>query len=180
MNYTLLSPNNKDFLLALSHLGSTRFYQGLQTAYDRFFNDFLSMHPSCPKCNHTAIVFYDVCSREVYLNHTYSFTLQISRVRCANCSCLSRILPDYVIPHKRYVVGLICLALDVTQSVRSVSNRTALSTKLIRYWRTQYKKWHEVGLQALMGHLPLEEYPVFLQSYKESYGYAFMQVLTAR
>ncbi|WP_459771606.1 hypothetical protein, partial [Alkalibacterium sp. s-m-28] len=56
MNYTLLSPNNKDFLLALSHLGSTRFYQGLQTAYDRFFNDFLSMHPSCPKCNHTAIV----------------------------------------------------------------------------------------------------------------------------
>ncbi|WP_459771528.1 DUF6431 domain-containing protein [Alkalibacterium sp. s-m-28] len=41
----------------------------------------------------------------------------MARVRCANCSCLSRILPDYVIPHKRYVVGLICLALDVTQSV---------------------------------------------------------------
>lgn len=179
MNHTRISPNKKDFFLLLKQLPFHQIKKQLQYHYQEDFQEYLNGAPCCPKCQSTYIAFYDHCLREVYFDAYFSFQLTISRIYCQDCQRYSRILPDYLLPHKRYILSFICAILGEKGRVYGLTKRYRISRSLIRYWQGQFQQGHQLGLKVLEVQFPLIDYEGFLARYRKAFGYSFMQLLTA-
>lgn len=178
-NNTTICPNRKDFYLLLKKFGRKKMERLLQESYEKNFTDYLTMCPCCPKCLSTRVNFFDLCTRYVYIDAFITYLLQISRVKCTDCLHISRILPPYLIPFKRYILSFVCKVIHSTQTKAGLSKEYRISRRLIGYWQNQFRKWHELGVTVIELSFPLDDYTPFQSRYQKEFTYYFMQVLPA-
>lgn len=151
-----------------------------QSAYNQFFQEFLSMAPQCPACHHTHIHYFDHCKRYVYIDTAYSFQFIICRIQCENCHKISRILPPFIIRFKRYFFGflfeLFQQLIEKKVSLYRLVQKYSIDKRLLRTWKNQYHKWHEDRQIAL--DIPwnqIRNLQDFSLHYFTTYGCGWMQ-----
>lgn len=134
---------------------------------------------SCPHCQNTAgFRLHDYRPRHLYLDPGTRITITITRLKCS-CQKTFTLMPDWLIPFKRYVMAFVLEAIRMTARHRVywTANSLELDSTTIRRWWSQFRQFH----QALATAHRLDQCPrLASQRYaKLRHGRRLMQIISA-
>jgi hypothetical protein len=117
----------------------------------------------------------------VYFSTDEVIRMLIQRFKCLSCRKTFNILPQFVVPYKRYCIFVILSLLDASQhgqSTHAVHKDLGLACSHIRYLLKQFRQIHLVGTLTLEEHIPPSEISSFMETYRIQFGYDFMQIVS--
>lgn len=135
----------------------------------------------CPRCSCPHFTFHDTYDRHLYKSREERTIIRVNRMKCCSCFRTFVLLPESVIPHKRYLLTSLISFLAVVLEVNKTVCRKWFDLNnhyidfLMRQYHTQHEKWI-----AITGYsFPPDDPLAFGVQYHHQIGVKFMQVIPA-
>lgn len=167
----------------MNHTGQLRSSKApvsIQQKYNQFVVANMSK-VACPHCmNSFGLTRHGEYQRKLYWSHGVRFDIVVTRLRCHACDKTFVLLPPSIAPYKRYVLATILEALNLatSRSVYCAEASLDIASRSVRYWRDQFKRWHET--LCITHGIPLNQAVEASQRYAQLRpGRRLMQVISA-
>ena len=148
-----------------------------KSLFDSYMSRFNPLLETCPICQSTGnCILHAYYSRSIadFINgHPHSDSLCVMRVKCSSCNHTHAILPDIIIPYRRYgllfvlrVLGEYFLGLF---TIEQLCERFDISEnqfhKWLKLWNSHKREWLGLLLNLEQSNLSFLEYLLKLQSF---------------
>lgn len=149
-----------------------------QEKYNQFVRE-LRPNLSCPNCSSPIITFHATYRRHLYKTRECRTVIDVTRMRCCSCFRTFVLLPESVIPYKRYLLISLISFLSVILEVNKTSCRTCfdLNNQYLDFLLRQYTTFHEKWVRTLNHPFPPHDPCQFGRLYHQRIGIKFMQVI---
>lgn len=149
-----------------------------QEKYDEFLKKSLSTL-RCPDCSSPAFTFHATYRRHLYKTRESRTIIEVRRMRCCSCFRTFVLLPESIVPYKRYILISLISFLTVVLEVNKTSCRRwfDLNNQYIDFIYRQYKQFHERWVLIINQSFPPKDPVSFGKAYHQRVGKKFMQVI---
>lgn len=151
-----------------------------QEKYDQFV---LTHRASlaCPGCSSPVLTVHATYPRHLYKTREERTIITVTRMKCCSCSRTFVLLPESVVPYKRYLLVSLISFLSVVLEVNKTSCRKwfDLNNQYIDFLFNQYHCLHEKWLLTTNLLFPPQDPLTFGEQYHRQIGKKFMQVIPA-
>lgn len=134
---------------------------------------------TCPGCSSPIITFHATYPRHLYKTRECRTIIQVNRMKCCSCFRTFVLLPESVVPYKRYILVSLISFLTVILEVNKTSCRKwfDLNNSYIEFLFQQYKRLHEKWVFTTNQiFTPLDPLS-FGKIYHQQVGTKFMQLI---
>lgn len=135
----------------------------------------------CKHCRSPDVPPHASYRRWVYFSNGKCIQLLIQRFRCSSCLKSFSLLPQFVVPYKRYCIFITMSLLSAYQeglSIHELYRNLGLDRSHIRYLLKQFRQLHLDGILSLEERIPPSDISGFMEIYRMQFGCDFMQIVS--
>lgn len=149
-----------------------------QKEYDQYVNDSIQ-NLRCHNCSSPVVTRHATYQRHLYKTREDRTIIEVQRMKCCSCFITFVLLPESIIPYKRYSLVSLVSFLTVVLEVNKTRCRKwfDLNNHYIDFLLRQYKQMHEKWVHTIDHLFPPEDALSFGRRYHQQVGKKFMQII---